>query len=135
VRPIDDINTRYVYWQWSGQQPGGVDNQRPGKMRVYRDHIVGMSVRTRIPLGLVWLVLGTTDLGTLSLPESRSDTQVMLILVYPVQSLLVRVVVPKHVSQAVIWSSIVEIESANLEAMAYFGGYQLPSLARLRGIG
>ncbi len=135
VRPIDDINTRYVYWQWSGQQPSGVDSQRPGKMRVYRDHIVGMTVRTRIPLGAMWLVLGETDQGTLSLPETRSDTEMMLIVVFPAQSLLVRVVVPKHVSQAVLWSSIAEIESANPEAMAYFGGYRLPSLARLHGVG
>ena len=132
LRSGDDMYTRYVLWQWSGQQPSGIDVRRQGRMRIYRNQAVSMVIDTTLPLGAVWLVLGATDKGTVSLSQSQSESQMMLVMAYPAQGLLVRVVVPKHVSQAVLWRSVAEIESSNAQTVAYFGGYHLPTLAGLR---
>ena len=135
MRSLNDMYERFVLWTWSGQQPAGINILRPGQMRVYKNKAVGMIVDTTLPLGAVWLALGATDKGTVSLAQTRSDINMMLVLVYPVQGLLVRVVVPKHLSQAVLWTSVVEIESSNTESIAYFGRYHLPVLGQLQGIG
>jgi hypothetical protein len=127
----NDMYARYILWQWSGQQPSGVDTRRQGQMRLYKDQAVGMIVETTLPLGAVWLVLGATDKGTLSLADLQAANQMLLVMAYPAQGLLVRVIVPKHASQAVLWSSIAEIESSNAQTMAYFSGYHLPVLSRL----
>lgn len=134
-RSQDDMFTRYVVWQWSGQQPSGIDSRRQGRMRIYRNQAVGMVIDTTLTLGSVWLALGATDKGTLSLSESQLDSQMMLVMAYPTEGLLVRVVVPKHVSQAILWRSLAEIESSNAQTVAYFGGYHLPTLARLQHLG
>jgi len=135
MRSLNDMYERDVLWRWSGQQPAAINSQRQGKMRIYNNQAIGMVVDTTLPLGAVWLVLGATDKGTLSLAESRLDTEMMLIIVYPAQGLLVRVIVPKRLSQDVLWRSLVEIESSNADTIAYFGKYQLPTLTRLRGMG
>ncbi len=135
MRSLDDMYTRYVLWQWSGQQPSGINIRRQGKMQTYKNQAVGVIVDTTLPLGAVWLVLGATDKGTVSLAQSQAESQMMLVMAYPTQGLLVRVVVPKHVSQAELWASPAEIESSNADTIAYFGGYHLPVLARLRGTG
>ncbi|MBI1280921.1 MAG: hypothetical protein GC179_22545 [Anaerolineaceae bacterium] len=132
MRSLNDMYERYVLWQWSGQQPAGVSVQRQGQMRIYKNQAVGMIVDTTIPLGSVWLVLGATDKGTVSLAETRSDTEMMLVMVYPKEGLLVRVVVPKHLSQAALWGSRVEIESSSEQSMAFFKAHDLPVLTRIR---
>ena len=134
ARSIDDINTRYVFWQWSGEQPVGVDARRQGQLRFYKDHAVGLVVHTTIPLGAVWLALGGTDKGTLSLSEVQSNISMLLVLVYPEQGLLVRAIVPKRLSQAALWTSVTEIESSNPQAIAYFGAYRLPIRVDLKGV-
>ncbi len=135
MRSLNDMYERFVLWTWSGQQPAGINVHRPGQMRIYKNQAVGMIVDTTLPLGAVWLTLGATDKGTVSLAPSRSDINMMLVLVYPAQGLLVRVIIPKHFSQTVLWTSVVEVESTNTESMAYFSQYHLPALAQLQGIG
>jgi len=133
IGSYNDMYARYILWQWSGQQPSGVDTRRQGQMRIYKDQTLSMVVDTTLPLGAVWLVLGATDKGTVSLSQSQVESKMMLVMAYPEQGLLVRVVVPKHASQAVLWTSVAEIESSNAHTISYFGGYRLPLLARLQG--
>ena len=135
ARSMSDMYTRYVWWQWSGQQPAGIDVHRQGQLRIYKDRASAMVIPTTLSLGAVWLVLGKTDQGTLSMSEIRSSTDILVVIVYPAQGLIVRVVVPKHASQALLWTSVTEIESGNADAIAYFGSYRLPVLARLRSTG
>ncbi len=135
ARSMNDMYMRYVIWQWSGQQPIGVDTSRQGQMQIYKGHASSIIFRTTLSLGAIWLVLGKTTHGTLSLSEVRSATDMMIVIVYPEQGLLVRVVVPKNTSPLELWKSLAEIESSNAQAIAYFGGYNLPVLARLRAGG
>jgi hypothetical protein len=135
ARSTNDMNIRYVLWQWSGQQPSGIDIHRQGQMHIYKDHAAAVVIRTTLPLGAVWLVLGKTNQGTLSLSDIRSNTDMLVIMAYPEQGLLVRVVVPKHASQTALWTSVAEIESGNADTIAYFGGFHLPVLSRLWGTG
>jgi hypothetical protein len=135
MRSWNDMYARFVSWQWSGQQPVGVNVQRNGLMRVYNNQAVGMVVDTTLSLGAVWLALGVTDKGTMSIAQTRSNSEIMLVLVYPKQGLLVRTVVPKRLPPMALWTSKVEIESSDAATLAYFSGYHLPALTGLWGMG
>lgn len=132
LKPINDMSTRFILWEWSGQQPPLVDAHRQGQIRFNGDQAVGVVVQTTLPFGAVWLVLGATDKGTLALSELRPLSDVTLTAVYPNESLLVRVTLPAHASLADLWLRPVEIESSNPQAIAYLGGYHLPSFAQLQ---
>src|SRR3982751_5262871 len=55
MKSWNDIYARYVMWQWSGQQPAGINIHKQGQMRIYQDQAVGMIVDTTLALGQVWL--------------------------------------------------------------------------------
>jgi len=133
LKPINDMSTRFILWQWSGQQPALVDTHRQGQIRFNGNQAVGVIVQTTIPLGEVWLALGATDKGRLALSELRPNSDVTLTAVYPAESLLVRVTVPAHSPQTALWSSRVEIESSNSQAVSSLVAYPLPSFAKLQG--
>ncbi|MBA3871370.1 MAG: hypothetical protein H0X30_19685 [Anaerolineae bacterium] len=133
LKPINDMSTRFILWQWSGKQSPLVDTRRQGQIRFNGNQAVGVIVQTTIPLGAVWLALGATDKGRLALSELRPSSDVTLTAVYPAASLLVRVTIPAHSSQSALWLSRVEMESSNPQAVASLGGYALPSFAKLQG--
>ena len=132
IQPINDINTHYVQWRWSGTQPAGVDERWQGQMRVSREQVAAMSIRTSLPLGAVWLLLGGTHKGTIIPAASRPERDVTVIAVFPVPSLLVRVTLSKQASTATFWSSPVEIELTSPQAIAYFSQYRLTRWCSLR---
>src|SRR4051812_46169039 len=70
MKSWNDMYARYVLWQWSGEQPAGIDVQRQGQIRIYNDQAVGVIVDTTLSLGEVWLALGSTDKGTVSMAQS-----------------------------------------------------------------
>ncbi|MBN8620999.1 MAG: hypothetical protein J0L63_18955 [Anaerolineae bacterium] len=135
MRPIDDINAATIYWNWNGSQPALVDANWKGEIRLHRQVALSVLMKTTVPLGAVWLLLGETERGVVIPSEMRPGRDVSVILVYPDYSLLVRVNAPKQSSWPDLWGLPVEIESVNGMAVDYFGGYRLPRLCGARCAG
>jgi hypothetical protein len=127
IRPINDANTQLYVWDWSGEQPRFVDTFWQGEVRVYKRIVRGVTVHTHIPFGAVWLALGATERGVAVFTLNRSDNRVLTyIAVYAGSGLLVRFAVPQRASRAEFWHAPIEFESANPEALDYYGTYPLP---------
>lgn len=127
IRPINDANTQLYVWDWSGQQPKFVDTFWQGEVRVYKRIVRGVTVHTHIPFGAVWLALGGTRRGVAVFALNRADNRaLMYIAVYADSGLLVRFAVPQRATRGDFWSAPVEFESANREALDYYGAYPLP---------
>lgn len=125
-QPIDDINTRYFGWRWNGEQPGWIDSDWRGEMRVYRATVAGIKVRTHLTLGEIWLSLGGTSRGILIPSATNPEQVVTYIAVFPAQSLLVRATVARRASLREYWFTPVEIESAGRLAVEYYQTYDYP---------
>lgn len=130
VRPINDINTFFLYWDWSGEQPGAIDSSWQGEVRVHYNVAAGVIVRTPLSLGNVWSALGPTPYGAAIPATIRPDRNITLILAYPERGILLRTTIPRRASAFTYWSALVEWESANREALAYFSQYSLPRPCR-----
>ncbi len=126
IRPIDDINTYFVYWSWSSQSPVSIDPAQRGRVRVYRDQAVSVTVQTRLTLGEVWLALGAAEHGTVVPASLEPENRVTVIAVYPAQSWLARVTLPRGARRWQLWQAPVEIETVNAQAIAYFSQYRFP---------
>ncbi len=127
IRPINDANTQLFVWEWSGQQPNVVDTFWQGEVRVYKHIVRGVTVRTHIPFGAIWLALGATERGVAVFSLNRPDNRALTyIAVYADSGLLVRFAVPQRATRAEFWNAPIEFESANADALDYYGSYTLP---------
>jgi hypothetical protein len=126
VKPINDASTTLLYWNWSGQQPSSVQGDWMGYLRTYHGRSTGVRIRTTLRYGDVWLALGGTRLGTIIPASGQANRALSYIAVFPEPSLLVWATVPRNFTRQTLWQTLVEIESANPQAIAYFAGYELP---------
>lgn len=132
IQPIDDINTLFLMWDWSGRQPPGLHGEARGELRVVRRRSAGLRLRTNERLGDLWLLLGGTRLGTGVRAGRWSASEVSYTAVFEAAGLLLRYTVASGASPDEYWSTLVEVEIANPGALAYFAGYTLPRHCALR---
>ncbi len=52
-----EIDSGYLQWTWSGQQPSYIDSRREGSMWVQGGRVQWIDIQTVIPYGDVWLSL------------------------------------------------------------------------------
>lgn len=132
IQPINDINTHYIMWEWSSAQPARVDTVWQGLMLVHKKQVTAMTVRTTLSMGEVWLFLGGTEKGFIVPATSRPERDLTVIMVFPAESLLARITLPKQASMMAFWTAAVELESASPQSIDYFSQYVLPHWCSLR---
>jgi hypothetical protein len=134
IDPINDPNTRFLIWDWTGQQPAWIDARWQGELRSVYGIVRGLRLQTRLTMADIWLLFGSAQTGTrvfgAQLPGLESTrSMVTTIGVYDQQGLLIRASLPRTAGLETFWRSRVEIESANEQAIEYFSTYSNPAPA------
>jgi hypothetical protein len=132
IDPINDPNTRFLIWDWSGEQPDWIDARWQGELRSVYGIVRGIRLQTRLTMADIWLLFGPAQTGTLvfggQLPGlATTRGMVTTIGVYDRQGWLVRASLPRESGLETFWHSRVEIESANDQAIEYFSTYSNPA--------
>lgn len=135
IDPINDPNTRYLFWDWTGQQPAWIDTRWQGELRSVYHIVRGIRLQTRLTMADIWLLFGPAQTGTLvfggQLPGLESTRgMVTTIGVYDHQGLLIRASLPRNTGLETFWRARVEIESSNEQALEYFSTYDNPAPER-----
>jgi hypothetical protein len=131
IDPINDPNTRYLVWEWTGQQPAWIESRWQGQLRSVYGIVRGITLQTRLTMADIWLLFGAAETGTTffgtEMPGLQTTRGMMTTVgVYDRQGFLIRASLPRSAGLETFWRARVEIESANEQAIEYFSTYSNP---------
>jgi len=110
--PLPSLETYAVFnWHWSKQVPTILRSIAPdgGVIDIEEGKLGGITMRTRMPLGAIWLSLGSPGYGYMVPPDAKSNGKADAVIFYFDRWLVVQAMMNYPVTLDGFWNAPVEL--------------------------